>query len=468
MKICFLARPCYDKVSTEIFRCMKEYYDPEVEGIFVTTNNKESGYVKSKIPGSIIYETSEYIRMHWDEFTLERLSQIEKNYDCEPIWSYIYTDRFLINRSYDYVVKMTVGLFSFFEDIFSNNNVDYYYSECIATLLCYSAYIVGKKFGVKYVAQTIARGLDATHHFVMDNPFERNVRLAPDYKSEKYSEQEYAEADKFLSDFESREVKPAYMIKSGAKPRFKFDYLLLPLKRVIKGFSPKYNNMYSYMDYHGNKGITKPLDFYVRYLRAKKYYNKADYTKKYVYFPLHFQPEASTIVCAAKYEKQLYYIDSWAKSLPSDTILYVKEHYAVLGHRELSFYKELRKYPNVVLIDPFESSRTLIKYAYAVTTLTGTAGWEAMLLRKPVFLGGNIFFDMAPGVVKVDDIYQNFVNKMNAWEEPTRQEVLTYLCAYFRSISLGSVIEIYDRDPPDFENIRNVTDSLYKFLRTGR
>ena len=35
------------------------------------------------------------------------------------------------------------------------------------------------------------------------------------------------------------------------------------------------------------------------------HYNKANYNRKYVYFPLHYQPEASTIVCAAKYEKQL-------------------------------------------------------------------------------------------------------------------------------------------------------------------
>lgn len=86
-----------------------------------------------------------------------------------------------------------------------------------------------------------------------------------------------------------------------------------------------------------------------------------DYSKKYVYYPLHYEPEASTLVCAVKYEKQLFFIDSWAKSLPADTVLYVKEHYAVLGHRELTLYKELKKYPNVVMIDPWESSRKLIK-----------------------------------------------------------------------------------------------------------
>ena len=86
-----------------------------------------------------------------------------------------------------------------------------------------------------------------------------------------------------------------------------------------------------------------------------------------------------------KYEKQLFFIDSWAKSLPADTVLYVKEHYAFLGNRDPHFYEELKQYPNVVIVDPWESSRKLIENAVAVTTLTGTAGWEAMLLRKPVW-----------------------------------------------------------------------------------
>ena len=57
----------------------------------------------------------------------------------------------------------------------------------------------------------------------------------------------------------------------------------------------------------------------------------------------------------------MFFIDSIVKNLPADTLLYVKEHYAFLGSRHLNFYKEINKnYPNVVLIDPFISSRDLI------------------------------------------------------------------------------------------------------------
>ena len=465
MKICFLARPIYDKVSTKVYNCLKENFDANIQGCFVTTSKKETEYVRTKIENADIAETFSYIKSHWNEYSVADLIKLEEQYDCKPIWSYIYTDRFLINRGYEYAVKMTVGLFNFFEELYSKGNFDYYYSEAIATLLCYASYIVGKKYGVKYVSQMGARGLDSTHHYILNDPYQSNVRMEREYLQLSYSEKERKEADDFLSEFEEKDIRPTYMIKNGAVPRLKIGYLKLPIKRYIKGFSDEFNDPYSYINYQGNKDITNPIKFYFRYQKAKKYYREADYSKKYVYFPLHFQPEASTIVCAAKYEKQLYYIDSWAKSLPADTVLYVKEHYAILGHRDLQFYRELQKYPNVVLIDPYESPRKLIENCYAMTTLTGTAGWEAMLLRKPVFIGGNIFFDNAPGVIKVNDIYQNYVDLMENWVRPDREETIDYLCAYFRSLRRGSIGKIWHTD--DEENVLAITTSLYEYLMGG-
>lgn len=462
MKICFLGRPIYDKVSSEVYNCLRDNFIPDLEGLFVTTNKKESEYIKRKVPNATICESFSYIREHWSEFTIEKLVEYEDKYDCKPIWSYIYTDRFLINHSYDYAVKMTVGLFSFFESIFCKGDIDYYYSEAVATLLCYVAYIVGKKYGVGYVSQMGARGLDSTHHYILNDPYQGNVRMVDDYNNQSYTKKELDYAEAFLKEFEEKDIRPTYMIKNGAVPRLKVQYIALPIKRAIKRLSEECNDEYSYINYKSNKDITNPIKFYFRYQRAKKYYHKADYSRKYVYFPLHFQPEASTIVCAEKYEKQLYFIDSWAKSLPAEIMLYVKEHYAILGHRDLHFYEELKKYPNVVLIDPYESPRKLIENSYAVTTLTGTAGWEAMLLRKPVFIGGNIFFDHAPGVIKIEDIYHNYVDNIESWKKPDREELLRYLCSYFRSLRKGSIGKIWHTD--DKENVLDVTQSLFEYF----
>ena len=460
MNYCFNSRPAFDVYSPKIFLDIKKRYDIEAEGVFITTNADESALVRKTYPNAQTCETSAYIREHWAEFSLDLLIHYEEKYDCAPIWRYIYTDRFLISRDYGYVIKVASGLFSFFEYVFNKYHIDIYYSECIATFQCYAAYLVGKKCGVKYYAQTSARGKSASHMYVLDHPYQNLIGFNNNYLAEEYTKEEYEEAKKFWNSFKEKDEAPVYMAVTGKRPQFKLKFLALPFYRLWKRFDSNLNDPYSYMYFEGYKHITDSFKFYLRYNYCKRFYKKADYTKKYIYYPLHFQPEASTLVCAEKYEKQLFFIDSWAKSLPADTVLYVKEHYAVLGHRSISFYKELKKYPNVVLIDPWESSRKLMQNAVAVTTLTGTAGWEAMLLQKPVFIGGNIFFENAPGVIKVDDMFENYLPKMKTWKKPSDEAVIKYLCAYFRVIKPG--VDWYaDSD----DNIHLIVDSLMSVIK---
>ncbi len=437
MNFCFNSRPSFDVYSPKIFLDIKKRYDKEAQGVFITTNASESALVRKTFPDAITCETSAYIKEHWSEFSLEMLCAYEKKYNCAPIWKYIYTDRFLILRDYDYTVKVAAGLMSFFEYVFTTYHIDIYYSECIATFQCYAAYLVGKGMGVRYYGQTSARGKSATHMYVMDHPYQNLLGFNDNYLDEDYSKDEYETAKSFWENFKKKDEAPAYMAVTGKRPQFKARFFLLPFYRFLKRFDKNYTDPHSYMYFEGYKNITDSMLFYFRYKYFLRYYNKADFTKKYVYFPLHYEPEASTLVCAEKYEKQIFFIDSWAKSLPADTMLYVKEHYAVLGHRYPHFYKELKKYPNVVMIDPWESSRKLIENAVAVTTLTGTAGWEAMLLQKPVFIGGNIFFENGPGVIKVTDIFGNYLPNIQKWEKPSDETIIKYLCAYFRVIRPG-------------------------------
>lgn len=470
IKVCFLARPSYDKFSTKIYKCIKQKYDSGMKATFITSNKKETEFVKNTLTGyeAKVYEVSEFFKENWEKFTHENLIKFEEKYDCAPIWKYIYTDRFLINADYEYCVKITTGYFFFYEQIFGQGDYDFYYDETIATLQSYLAYIVAKKYGTTYISQMTARaGLDAEYHYFLADPYQLNILAEQDYSEHIYTEDEINRAVEYLTDFETKDIKPANMVYTGARPRFKLSFALLPLKYIKYRFSSYFNDKYFYMYYKQYKHIFDPLKFYCRYQISKKYYKAADYEKKYVYFPLHYQPEASTIVCAQKYEKQLFFIDSWAKSLPADTMLYVKEHYAILGHRDLSFYKELKKYPNVVLIDPWESSRKLMENAIAVTTLTGTAGWEAMLLRKPVFLGGRIFFENAPGVIRVSDIYDNYMELLAKWKKPEREDVINYLCEMFRSFRKGNV---YAAAPCSLEeeNIEAVSYSLYTQLNNMR
>lgn len=463
MKICFCARPCYDRFSVDLFKSIRSNYDNQIKGIFITNDRLETEYIKSKIENADVSEVSAFFEINWNKFTIDKLGYYERKYNCAPIWKIIYTDRFLINCDYEYCVRTTVGLFMFFEEVFLKGDVDYYYDETISTLQSYVAYIVGKEHGVQYISQMTARGKDSTHHYFLKDPYQYNSKFNYDYQKCSYDDSIVKLATDYLIEFETKNFKPDNMAFVMSKPRFKLKYLLLPGLWLKNRIAPKYKNKYSYMYYKQYKNSFKSILFYLRYQMSKKYYKKTDYSKKFIYYPLHLQPEASTIVCAQKYEKQLFFIDSWAKSIPADTLLYVKEHYAELGTRELDFYKQLKKFPNVVLIDPWEDTFKLIKNSVAVTTLTGTAGWEAMLLRKPVFLGGNILYDNAPGIIKIDDIYDNYLEKMYKWVQPTRKEIIHYLCEYFTTIYEGNVYAAYS-DCYNEENIEKVAKSLTNYI----
>lgn len=468
--LCLMARRGYDHISTSIFNCLQEKHRGEIECVFVTSNTQETKYVEKHVKTSKFNckEVSSYFNLNWNDFTEDKLIYYEHKYDCSPIWKYIYTDRFLINQDREYCIKTAIGFFAFFEMVFNVYNVDYYYDEAISTLETYIAYIVGLRNHTKYVSLLDARGAElfGKYHYYSIDPNEMAVEMSANYVINEYSEDEMLAAETYLSEFEKQEMVPDYMRKTGKRPRLSFRFFLAPVQYLRLKLNKREYDKYFYMYYKmAIHAFDEPF-FYFRYLKSQRYYSKADYSKKFVYFPLHYQPESSTLVCAQKYEKQLFYIDSWAKSIPADTWLYVKEHYAVLGHRSLSFYKELKKYPNVVLIDPWESSRKLIEHACAVTTLTGTAGWEAMLLRKPVFLGGSIFFDYAPGIIKINDIYDRYIDLINKWEQPSRKDVIKYLCEYFRALHPGYA-DAGDRKM-DRSNYENLADSLYMFILSNK
>ncbi|MBE5909976.1 capsular polysaccharide export protein, LipB/KpsS family [Pseudobutyrivibrio sp.] len=469
--LCFMARRPFDDLSPGIYKQIRKEQDPEANAIFITCDCKESEYIRKKFDANdkqvTVVELSAFMNEHWDEFTLEKLSYYEKKYDASPMWKYIYSDRFLIYRNYDYCVHTAAGLFAFWEHVFTTYKVDFYYDEVIATLFTYVAYLVGKKVGTHYYTLMLMRsvGMDLTHHYILNDPFEMIYDMPEDYATREYTPEQLKAADEFLAGFEEKHSKPAFMQFSGRKPKWKMSFFTLPFLWIRQRyFNPHAMDKGSYIYYKAYERSMEQIKFYFRYKASRKYYNKADLSKKFVYFPLHLQPEASTIVCAQKYEKQLYFLDNLAKSLPADTVIYCKEHYSFLGSRDNSFYRALKEYPNIVLIDPWEDSFQLIEHCECVATLTGTAGQEAMMLRRPVIMGGDILYENAPGVMRIDDIFGNYESAMANWKKPEREEIVKYLAAYMSCARPGNTYAMSDARLTD-DNCRLLAKSMYDYFK---
>jgi hypothetical protein len=191
MKVCFSARSKFGELSLEIFKeLIKEKYD--IQGVFIANNANEYARTKSILSSVassdfFVYDVSAYLKENWQQFSADRLGYFESKYNCTPIWKYIYTDRFLVNYDINYVTKTTVGLFAFYELVFQNENVQFYYDETLATLQSYIAYIVSRKFEIKYISQMTARGFDGTHHYLLSDPMQKMCGFRNDYSTRQYN-----------------------------------------------------------------------------------------------------------------------------------------------------------------------------------------------------------------------------------------------------------------------------------------
>ena len=126
---------------------------------------------------------------------------------------------------------------------------------------------------------------------------------------------------------------------------------------------------------------------------------------KFIYFPLHLQPELTTTPMGGAFVEQALAINLLAEHLPADVYIYVKEHPAQfdygLSSRNRAFYEEIASIPNVQLIPIEFDTFCLINNCIAVATITGTAGWEGLFRSKPYLMFGHHVYQYAPGVIQI-------------------------------------------------------------------
>lgn len=190
-----------------------------------------------------------------------------------------------------------------------------------------------------------------------------------------------------------------------------------------------------------------------RYLdKLKKDYESLttppNYDENYVVLFLHYQPEATSCPGGDIFVDQRLCIELLLKYLPSNYKVYVKEHPHQLSKlkdgytaRMRDLYDDLLKNDRVKLISLGVKSFDLIDNAKAVATLTGTAGWEAMVRHKPVIAFGLCWYEnYVRGVLRVTneesakDMYK-FIGEYQFDEHS--------LLSYLASVGKGTYVADY-------------------------
>lgn len=179
----------------------------------------------------------------------------------------------------------------------------------------------------------------------------------------------------------------------------------------------------------------------------EKYYmsqtSLPDYEVPYIMFFPHYQPEETTSPNGDIFVNQRLCIETLLKHSPENYYVYIKEHpHQFMSHmqghtsRIKEFYDDLAAYPRVKLI-PFEiDSYTLIRHAVAISTVTGTVGWEAMVQQKPVIIFGIIWYEKYTGVLRITD--EESASKMMSFIDHFHYDE-NNLLAYLHAFSKNSV-----------------------------
>ena len=110
--------------------------------------------------------------------------------------------------------------------------------------------------------------------------------------------------------------------------------------------------------------------------------------KRICFIPLHLEPEITLLSVSPEFNNSLEMIAWISKAAPADVTLVIKENPISFGVRSRWYYDQLRQISNVELADPNISSWDWIEAASLVATITGTAGTEAVIFRKPVLSFG--------------------------------------------------------------------------------
>lgn len=439
MKACFFLQRRFAFLGHQMAIILKEKYGIEEFCGYVCSR---SSYIFLESQNDIDYkklllEEDVYAKYTQEIIDINFLKSLADKYGLPNLWPYVLLDRILrynqllraypsdkSTYSHEDLIKIFQVTAKAIEKFLDEEKPDFIFFSVVSNLGSYLLYEIAKKKGIKTLQfpdtrlgcrQTLGENfgeftyLKDTIQYMRQNADDKEVR------------ENYSKAVEFLKSFQE---KPFYYMQNSEASnvfsnnnlkRSKYFRFLLPrnlyksigwfLKSHYDYFSNKYEDK---NDYSTIKPWLENWDKFVRKLRIlrgyKKFYDNVDYNEDYVYFTLHAEPEALFPFSAPSYTDQKWIIAQVARSLPLHYKLYVKDHPCMAGYRKHSYYKEIKKIPNVKLIDPNVSSLELIKNSKLITTIIGTAGWEGLLMKKPVIVFGSSPYNQISMVKLCTDI----------------------------------------------------------------
>ena len=202
-----------------------------------------------------------------------------------------------------------------------------------------------------------------------------------------------------------------------------------------------------------------------------------DYSQKFVYAPLHYQPESTSSPLGGIFVDQILMIKAISASLPDGWLIYVKEHPTqwfkrglnFVGSRYRGYYEKIAEIKNVRIAPISTDTYALIKFCRAVSTISGVAGLEALPRGKPVLVFGYPWYRDCPGVFKISDTdsCRQALQKIAGGFAPDPKSVINFLKSVDKTAISGYIEDYGQRfsQLSEEENIVNLSGAIIDKLQ---
>lgn len=431
MKICFFLQRSYAFTGHALARCLKEKYGVTEFCAYVGLRRM---YEFLQSQSDIAYtnltlDEEVHNRYKEEKLDLQYLRWLEKEYGIPNLWPYLAVDREIMSdqavREYPHneprytheemlrILQVTAKAIIGLLDKEKPNFIVFSIVGAASSLLLYE--IARKKgIGILHILSASLRDrftVSETYDLFTgaEGLFQKNIetkRYTPFYREAKKIIGEFRNSPRPYDPKRSAAGQPMNRAKQFAflRPRnllrsarwfarMCIDYARdEAMRRDRFTVSP-----WNYLKDHGRRKLRNLIG-------VSDLYDAFNPDVPYAFFALGYEPEMSLLLLAPFMSDQLYAVRQTARSLPVGWVLYVKEHPEMVQYRPRSYYWELKKIPNVKLIDPAIPGTTLSRSARLVVTITGSAAWEGVLLGKPAIIFGNRFFNNLSMVKKCAEI----------------------------------------------------------------
>ena len=202
----------------------------------------------------------------------------------------------------------------------------------------------------------------------------------------------------------------------------------------------------------------------------KKELNKVvedfNYADKYVYFPLHFEPERTTLPDGKEYHDQFLALVKLRDFLPPEIRIVVKEHpsqFLVTDRgpkgRSPLFYSLIKNIKNLTIVDTNTNSIELLLRSEFITTITGSVALEGSILGKKTLTFGNTWYNGCPNTIKWNELltYEEFKKE----DIKSTDQILNFLFNLKNDYSIPVFLNFSqskffkDYNNLDFQNFQN-------------